>query len=52
MSYPRITTKWCDQHRPPPTNFRQRVRKWLGKSYRYKQGVWCDCPSVTIELPS
>jgi hypothetical protein len=52
MKYPRRTTKWCPKHPPPPASFRDRVRKWLGRSYHYKQGVWCDCPSAVVIVPT
>jgi hypothetical protein len=52
MTYERISTKWCPRHPSPPINLRNRIRKWLGKSYAYKQGVWCDCPATVISVPT
>ena len=50
MTYRRIKTKWCAKHPPPPASLRDRVRKWLGRPYHYKQGVFCDCPGAVITV--
>jgi hypothetical protein len=52
MTYQRVSSKWCHKHKPRPINTHNRIRKWFGKSYSYKQGgSQCDCPSVAVTVP-